>query len=99
MPRATAKFRDTVVAETDTWESVEGNVYFPLASIKDQSVLTPSDTSTFCPWKGTASYYDLKLGDTVVRDAAWYYAEPYDAAKNIRGHVAFYKNKVEIHVE
>jgi len=99
MPRATAKIGDTIIAEADSWETVEGNVYFPLSAIKDMSLLTPSDSSTHCPWKGSASYYNLNVGGTVLKDAVWYYADPYSAAKHIKDHVAFYKNKVEIRVE
>jgi uncharacterized protein (DUF427 family) len=44
-----------------------------------------------CPWKGTASYYDVVVGSDVNRDAAWYYAEPKAAAKQITDRVAFWK--------
>ncbi|PGH17466.1 hypothetical protein AJ79_01066 [Helicocarpus griseus UAMH5409] len=104
MPHATAKIGDTIIAEADKWESVEGNVYFPRSSLKNSAGtfdLIQSDASTFCPWKGTASYYDIAVKETgtIISDAAWYYAEPYEAAKNIGGHVAFYKGKVDVAVE
>ncbi|PGH28924.1 hypothetical protein GX50_08330 [[Emmonsia] crescens] len=104
MPRATAKVGNTVLAETDKWETVEGNVYFPQSSLKDSTGtfrLIKSDASTFCPWKGPASYYDIAIHETgtVISDAAWYYPEPYEAAQNIRDHVAFYKMKVHVVVE
>ncbi|HYC48042.1 MAG TPA: DUF427 domain-containing protein, partial [Burkholderiales bacterium] len=58
--------------------------------------LQPSDTHTVCGWKGTASYYNVAVNGEINRDAAWYYPEPKDAAKNIAGHVAFWKGvKVE----
>ncbi|GAD95761.1 DUF427 domain protein [Paecilomyces variotii No. 5] len=98
MPRATAKVGDTVVADTDAWETVEGNVYFPPSSI-NKSFFSKTDTSTHCPWKGDASYYTVAVGDKVLPDAAWYYPEPMDAAKNIKDHIAFYKNRVEVNVE
>ncbi|KAL1856145.1 hypothetical protein Plec18170_004014 [Paecilomyces lecythidis] len=85
MPHATAKVGDTVIADTDTWETVEGNVY--------------TDTSTYCPWKGDASYYTVTVADKVLPNAAWYYPQPMDAAKNIKDHVAFYKNKVDVSIE
>ncbi|OJD27059.1 hypothetical protein ACJ73_01547 [Blastomyces percursus] len=104
MPRATATIGNTVLAETDKWESVEGNVYFPRSSLKDSTgtfSLIESDASTFCAWKGTALYYDIALQEsgTVISDVAWYYPEPYEAAQNIKDHVAFYKTKVDVVVE
>ena len=53
--------------------------------------LRPSDTHTQCPWKGEANYYDVLVDGKVNKDAAWYYPAPKDAAKNIKGHVAFWK--------
>jgi uncharacterized protein (DUF427 family) len=92
---ARALYRDQVIAESDTFEVVEGNVYFPASAIKSE-FFRPSDTHTECGWKGTASYYDVVVGGEVDKDAAWYYPAPKDAAKNITGHVAFWKNvKVE----
>jgi uncharacterized protein (DUF427 family) len=87
---ARATWNDAVIAESDTFELVEGNVYFPVATLR-QEHLRPSETHTVCGWKGTASYYDVVVGDQVNRDAAWYYPAPKDAAKNIAGHVAFWK--------
>ncbi|KAL4875130.1 hypothetical protein BJY04DRAFT_202640 [Aspergillus karnatakaensis] len=96
MPHAIAKVGDTVIAETDSWEFVENNIYFPESSIKDKSILKPTDHSTFCPWKGYASYWSIVLDNQTLENAVWYYKEPYDAAKHIKDHVAFYKDKVEI---
>jgi uncharacterized protein (DUF427 family) len=88
MPRAI--WNGTVIAETDTFETVEGNVYFPSSAIK-REYFKPSATKTVCGWKGEASYYTLKVGDQENPDAAWYYPDPKQAAANIRGHVAFWK--------
>jgi len=55
---ATAVFNGTVVAESDTYEMVEGNVYFPPESIKSE-FLKESNLNTRCAWKGIASYYSL----------------------------------------
>jgi uncharacterized protein (DUF427 family) len=87
---ARATWNDAVIAESDTFELVEGNIYFPVATLR-QEHLRPSETQTVCGWKGTASYYDVVVGDQVNRDAAWYYPTPKDAARNIAGHVAFWK--------
>jgi uncharacterized protein (DUF427 family) len=79
-----------VIAESDDTVVVEGNHYFPAASLR-QDVLRPSSHSSVCPWKGTASYYDLEVGGQVNENAVWYYAEPKPAAAEITGRVAFWK--------
>jgi uncharacterized protein (DUF427 family) len=85
-----ARWNGAVIARSDDTVIVEGNHYFPLAAI-DPALLLPSDTTSFCPWKGTASYYHLKVGDAENRDAVWYYANPKPAAAEIKGRVAFWK--------
>jgi uncharacterized protein (DUF427 family) len=88
MPKAL--WKDKVIAETDKFETVEGNVYFPPASLK-QEFFKPSDTHTTCPWKGVASYYDVVVNGDVNKDAAWTYPTPSPAAANIKDHVAFWR--------
>jgi uncharacterized protein (DUF427 family) len=88
-----ATWKDAVIAESDDTVVVEGNHYFPLDSV-DAALLRPSSTHTVCGWKGTASYYDIVVGDAANKDAAWYYPEPKDAAKEITGRVAFWKGVV-----
>jgi len=85
-----ALWNGTVIAESDATVEVEGNHYFPIESVNQQHI-RPSDTHTRCAWKGTASYFDVVVDDTVKADAAWYYPEPSTAARNIKGHVAFWK--------
>ncbi len=91
---ARAIWNGQVVAESDTYETVEGNVYFPADAIK-REFFKPSTTHSTCHWKGLASYYTLVIDGKENRDAAWYYPEPSAAAANIKGHVAFW-NGVEI---
>ena len=86
----TAQWNGTVIAESDTCVVVENNQYFPLASVH-AGTLMPSTTTTVCPWKGTAHYYDVVVGDRVNKDAAWYYPEPKTAAAQIKDRVAFWK--------
>jgi uncharacterized protein (DUF427 family) len=69
--------------------------YVPLADV-DASVLTESETTSYCPYKGEASYYSIRTEDGVTEDAIWYYREPYDAVAPIVGHVAFYADRVTI---
>lgn len=85
-----AIWNNQVIAESDQTVVVEGNHYFPLESVK-ADVLKPSNTKSTCPWKGVASYYSLEVGGKENVDAAWFYPEPKDAAKNITGRVAFWK--------
>jgi uncharacterized protein (DUF427 family) len=87
---ATATWNGTVIAQSDSTEMVEGNHYFPLASV-NAAYLKPSDTQSVCPWKGTASYYSLDVDGQRNQDAAWYYPQPKDAAAQIKDHVAFWK--------
>jgi uncharacterized protein (DUF427 family) len=93
MPKAV--WNGTVLAESAQTEVVEGNHYFPPDAINREH-FRPSETHTVCPWKGTASYYDVVVGNQVNKDAAWYYPQPKDAAKQITGYVAFWHGvKVE----
>jgi uncharacterized protein (DUF427 family) len=85
----TATWRDTVLAESDDTVVVEGNHYFPSDSLR-REVFRPSSSHSVCPWKGTASYYDVVVDGEVNRDAAWYYPDPSPAAAQIRGRVAFW---------
>ena len=85
-----AIWNGAVIAESDDIVTVEGNAYFPLASVND-SYLRSSDYHTTCPWKGSASYYSLEIGGQQNPNAAWYYSSPKDAAKQIAGRVAFWK--------
>jgi uncharacterized protein (DUF427 family) len=85
-----AIWNNAVLAESDATVVVEGNHYFPPDSIRKE-YFTLSTTHTICSWKGTASYYDVAVGGQVNKDAAWYYPTPSEAAKQIAGHVAFWK--------
>lgn len=88
MPRAI--WNGVVIADAAVFETVEGNTYFPAASVK-REYFTESSTTTVCPWKGTAHYYNVVVDGVENRAAAWYYPNPKPAAKNIAGHVAFWK--------
>ena len=87
---AKATWNGQVIAESDAFELVEGNVYFPPSAVRSD-LLQPSDTTTVCGWKGQAHYCDVVVDGEVNRDAAWYYPEPEDAAGQIRGHIAFWR--------
>jgi len=84
-----AIWQGTVIAESDRCQVIEGNQYFPPDAVKREH-LRPSETHTVCGWKGTASYYDVVVGDQVNRHAAWFYPTPKDGAASIAGWVAFW---------
>ena len=85
-----AIWNDIVIAESDDTVVVEGNHYFPRASLRED-VVRPSEHTSVCPWKGTASYLTLEVDGKTNPDAVWYYPEPKDAAKEITDRVAFWK--------
>lgn len=85
-----ARWNDMLIASSDDTVVVEGNHYFPREAV-DASLLRPSATTTICPWKGEAHYFDVAVDGASNPDAAWYYPEPKSAAENIRDRVAFWK--------
>lgn len=92
MPKAI--WNNVVIAESDSYETVEGNIYFPSDSI-NQQYFQETETHTTCGWKGLASYYTIIVDGKENKDAAWYYSDPKSKAENIKGYVAFWKG-VEI---
>ncbi len=87
---ARAVYDGVVLAESDETIVVEGNHYFPPASVKTK-YFTPSSTHTTCWWKGEASYYTVVVDGSTNIDAAWYYPETFPAAGEIKGYVAFWR--------
>lgn len=85
-----AVWQGKVVAESDDTVVVEGNHYFPRASLL-QEYVQDSTTTSNCPWKGTAHYYSLLVDGETNVDAVWYYPEPKAAAAEIDGRVAFWR--------
>lgn len=85
-----ATWNGAVLAESDATVVVEGNHYFPAEDVRSE-YFEPSDTHTVCPWKGTASYWTVVVDGVRNPDAAWYYPEPKDAAREITDRVAFWK--------
>lgn len=84
-----ALWKGQVLAESDQTVEVEGNQYFPVDSLR-QEFFTPGDKRSTCPWKGTASYYDVTVAGGTKANAGWYYPNPSQAASAIRDHVAFW---------
>jgi uncharacterized protein (DUF427 family) len=106
--RVVARVGTHVVADTTRALTLREAAYPPVQYIPledvDQTLLAPSDTQTYCPYKGDASYYGVTLPDgsdseNQLADAVWSYREPYDSVVSIANHVAFYADRVEVVVE
>lgn len=87
---AEARWNGRLIARSDDIVMVEGNRYFPRDAV-DPALLVPSDTTSICPWKGTAHYHSLRVDGAENRDAVWYYPDPKPAAAEIRDRLAFWK--------
>jgi uncharacterized protein (DUF427 family) len=85
-----AVWNGKVIAESNDTVEVEGNQYFPRASVKSD-YLKDSSTHTTCPWKGVASYYTLDVDGKKNEDAVWYYPQPKAEAEMVTDRVAFWR--------
>lgn len=85
-----AIWNDQVIAQSDDTIVVEDNHYFPETSI-NRALIKTSETTSYCPWKGTANYYHLVVNEKINSDAAWYYIDPKAEAAEIKHRVAFWK--------
>lgn len=98
----TVRVNGEVVAETDNAQTLQESTYTPVQYIPltdvNRALLRPTDTATYCPYKGDASYYSVVTAGGTVDDAIWTYEEPYQAVSVIAGHIAFYPDKAEITV-
>ena len=87
---AKAIWKGAVLAESNQTVEIEGNQYFPPGAVRREH-LQLSAEHTVCPWKGTASYYDVVVDGTRNPNAAWFYPDPKSAARQIKDHVAFWR--------
>lgn len=85
-----AVWNGQVIAESSDLVNIEGNYYFPVADLKSE-FFDDSSTNTSCPWKGSASYYNIAVDGKSNKDAAWYYPTPKPAAAKIKDRVAFWR--------
>ena len=90
--RVVADTKDALTLQEAGYPAVQ---YVPLVDV-DPAVLRPSDHETYCPFKGEASYYSLSTDEGELADVVWTYREPYEAVAEIKDHVAFYANRVDI---
>lgn len=101
--RVHVEVNGTVIADTENALTLQESdypavQYIPLADVVE-SALVCSDTTTYCPYKGDASYYHVTAAGQTVEDAIWTYPQPYPAVAPIAGHVAFYPDKATVRVD
>jgi uncharacterized protein (DUF427 family) len=68
--------------------------YIPRNDV-DMTALSRTDTQTYCPYKGEASYFSIPAGGARSVDAIWTYETPYDSVSAIKDHLAFYPDRVD----
>jgi uncharacterized protein (DUF427 family) len=90
-----AESTSSLTLQESTYPAVQ---YVPIADF-DPAALSRTDTSTYCPFKGDASYYSLVTPEGTIADAGWSYEGAYDAVAEIKDHIAFYPDKVTVTVE
>jgi uncharacterized protein (DUF427 family) len=89
--KVVADTRRALTLQESTYPAVQ---YIPIEDV-DKSLLERTDTATYCPFKGDASYYSIPVGGERSVDAIWVYESPYDAVAEIKDHVAFYPDRVD----
>ena len=97
--RVRVEVAGTQIAESnDTRRVLESRcapvVYLPRADV-DMRRLEKTEHTTFCPFKGTASYYSIRVGDRVAENAIWSYEDPYDQVADLKDLMAFYPDRVD----
>ena len=89
---------ENIANSTSAIKVIEDNhpprYYIPREDV-NMDVLEPSDTTSHCPFKGTAHYYSIKAGDHQAADAIWSYEEPYDEHQDLKNYLAFYDEEVD----
>ncbi|WP_250030248.1 DUF427 domain-containing protein [Paractinoplanes maris] len=89
--KVVADTRNALTLQESTYPAV---AYIPMSDV-DQSLLERTPTSTYCPYKGDATYYSIPAGGDQAVDALWVYENPRDAVAQIKDHVAFYPDRVD----
>lgn len=94
---------DEVVADSRAAFEVEESRHAPVWYLPPEDVnrqlLVPTETSTYCPFKGYASYFSVDAGGTTIEDAAWSYLAPFDECRALAGYYAFYTDRVTVEVD
>jgi uncharacterized protein (DUF427 family) len=89
--KVVADTRRALTLQESTYPAVQ---YIPIEDV-ERSLLERTETASYCPFKGDASYYSIPAGGTKSVDAIWVYEQPHDAVAEIKDHVAFYPDRVD----
>ena len=89
--RVVADTRDALALREADYPAVQ---YIPREDV-DFSQLERTDHTTYCPYKGDCNYYSVPAGGRKSVNAVWSYEDPFPAVAQIRGHVAFYADRVD----
>ena len=87
---ATASVKQIIIADSQNYIEIENSIYFPRSEVV-MLYLSPTNTVTYCPWKGVATYFNVSVLNDVLKDAAWSYQAPKSKGKRILNYVAFWK--------
>jgi len=97
--RVTVMFKGEIVADSREALEINETGISPVYYVPKHDVLMDlferTETETYCPFKGQATYWTLPIGDAVSADAAWSYAAPYDGCQPLSGHLSFYSDRVD----
>jgi len=97
--RVRVSFNGKVIADTMRGLTLREAGYRPVVYVPredvDMSLLERTDHSSYCPYKGDASYFSIKVGDRIAENAIWTYEAPYDSVVEIKDHLAFYPDRVD----
>jgi uncharacterized protein (DUF427 family) len=70
-------------------------IYIPAGDVETAYLELVPGHSTFCEWKGNATYFDVRVGDRVARRAAWTYLDPTPEFRQIKDHISFYPARMD----
>ncbi len=97
--RVVVRLGATVIADTTDALTLQEASYPPVQYIPrkdlDMALLERTDHSTWCPYKGDASYFSIPMGGERSVNAIWTYETPHDAVAEIKDHVAFYGDRID----
>ena len=90
-----ASYKDQIIAQSESSIEIENSIYFPRSDVC-MLFLTPTKTITRCPWKGIATYFDVRALCDVCKDGAWSYQNPKSKGRLIQSYLAFWKDIIVV---
>ena len=97
--RVRAMFGGEAIADSERCRLVlesrhDAVVYFPREDVRMDALEKLTDT-TFCPFKGTASYFTVRVGEREAANAVWSYEDPFDEVRDLKDYMAFYVDRID----